>query len=154
MNLQRIDLVKWLPEVIIPWQAKKKKKGIKWHTDIPSQSAIVLIDSDRMAQAIGNLSSNAIKFTPKGGRVEISTGTMRDQNWIKISDSGPGISQKDQEKIFQPYYRGDQNRTIIQGMGLGLTIARDIVNAHGGRIEVDSETGKGASFTIWLPQRE
>lgn len=154
MDLQLIDLVKWLPQVIIPWQALAKEKGIQWHTDITSQSAPAMIDSDRMAQAIGNLSSNAIKFTPKGGKAEISTGMSGDQLWIKISDSGPGISPKDQEKIFLQYYRGDQNKTIIQGMGLGLTIARDIVNAHGGRIELESETGKGASFTIWLPQAE
>jgi signal transduction histidine kinase len=109
------------------------------------------VDDDRVAQAIGNLCSNAVKFTPKGGKVTISAGVEQDHLWIEVSDTGPGISLHDQEMIFQPFYRGNQKRRILQGMGLGLTIARDIINAHGGQIQVESEPGSGAKFKIQLP---
>jgi signal transduction histidine kinase len=70
---------------------------------------------------------------------------------MRVSDSGPGIPLEEQEKIFSPFYRGKQGGRFPQGMGLGLSIARDLVNAHGGRLEVTSQPGQGSSFTIYLP---
>ncbi|RPJ46112.1 MAG: ATP-binding protein, partial [Chloroflexi bacterium] len=67
-------------------------------------------------------------------------------------DSGPGIPPDEQDKIFNPYYRGQQGRRIRQGMGLGLSIARDLVSAHGGRLVVDSTPGLGSHFTVWMPR--
>jgi two-component system sensor histidine kinase BaeS len=100
---------------------------------------------------IGNLVSNAIKYTPSEGSVAAGAGIEGDMLWIKISDTGVGISPEEQEKIFVPFYRGDQGRRIKQGMGLGLTIARDLAQAHGGRISLESTPGRGSRFTIWLP---
>jgi len=70
---------------------------------------------------------------------------------VKVCDNGPGISLDDQRKIFIPFFRGSQQRRIKQGMGLGLSIALDVVLAHGGEISLDSAEGKGSCFTIWIP---
>jgi len=69
-----------------------------------------------------------------------------------VHDSGPGIPPEEQERVFTPFYRGSVGSRFPQGMGLGLSIARDLVNAHGGSIELDSTPGAGSTFTIWLPQ--
>jgi two-component system sensor histidine kinase BaeS len=151
LNRQMIDLEEWLPEVIVPWETIAEEKGLLWQMNIPKGLPGLYVDDDRVAQAIGNLCSNAVKFTPKGGKVTISAGVEQDHLWIEVSDTGPGISLHDQEMIFQPFYRGNQKRRILQGMGLGLTIARDIINAHGGQIQVESEPGSGAKFKIQLP---
>ena len=74
-----------------------------------------------------------------------------DEIFIRVADEGPGIPLDEQEKIFAPFYRGEQSRRIKQGMGLGLTIARDLAVAHDGRIELDSAPGAGSQFTLWLP---
>ena len=81
----------------------------------------------------------------------VLTGTDQDRFWIQVKDDGPGISLQDQPRIFEPFYRGPQDRRIRQGMGLGLTIASDIIHAHQGEIEMHSEPGNGAVFTIYLP---
>jgi two-component system sensor histidine kinase BaeS len=151
LNRQRIDLQEWMPTVIVPWESAAEEKGLNWQAQIPDDLPDLLADPDRLAQAIGNLYSNAVKFTPKGGEVIVSAGVEVDQLWIQVSDTGPGIPPQDQERIFQPFYRGNQERRIVQGMGLGLTIARDIVHAHGGQIQVGSEPGSGAKFIIYLP---
>ncbi|MFN2150170.1 MAG: sensor histidine kinase [Anaerolineales bacterium] len=151
LDRQPVDLTIWLPEVLLPWKMDAEEKGLNWQVNIPQQCPLLLADPDRLAQAIGNLCSNAIKFTPKGGDMSVSAGVEQDQLWIQVSDTGPGISPQDQEMIFQPFYRGTQERRIIQGMGLGLTIVKDVILAHGGRIEIVSELGTGSKFTLWLP---
>jgi signal transduction histidine kinase len=108
-------------------------------------------DPFRLAQAIENLASNAIKYTPRGGTITISAGAEKETFWVKVSDTGPGISPDEEDKIFTPFYRGDQKRRIKQGMGLGLSIALDVVTAHGGEICLDSIVGEGSDFTIWIP---
>jgi signal transduction histidine kinase len=104
-----------------------------------------------LAQALGNLLSNAIKYTPSGGVVSISAGVKDAGVWIQVSDTGPGISPAEQAKIFTSFYRGQTTGRFPQGMGLGLTIAHDLVAAHQGRLEVESDLGQGSRFTIWLP---
>jgi two-component system sensor histidine kinase BaeS len=151
LNRQRLDLAEWLPDVLIPWQVAARAKDIDWRLELPGDLPALLADPDRLAQAIGNLCSNAVKYTPKGGGILICAGVEHSQLWIQVDDSGPGIPPQDQEVIFQPFYRGDHDRRIIQGMGLGLTIARDIINAHGGHVQLESQPGSGAKFTVWLP---
>jgi signal transduction histidine kinase len=103
-----------------------------------------------LAQAIGNLINNAIKFTPPGGKVTIRAGIQANEVWIAVQDTGPGIPDKDQELIFTPFFRGRAETRFPQGMGLGLSIARDLVMAHQGRLEFGSVQGQGSCFTIWL----
>jgi signal transduction histidine kinase len=109
------------------------------------------VDPDRLAQVVGNLLSNAIKYTPPRGTVSLDAGVEGEEVWIRISDTGPGISPEEQERIFAPFYRSRPGRRFPQGMGLGLSIASTLVAAHGGRLKLDSAPGLGSRFTVWLP---
>jgi len=140
----------WLPNVLIPWQEAANQKHVMWNTEIPGDLPVMQVDQTRFAQVVGNLASNAVKYTPSGGKVSISAGKDSGEVWIRFQDSGPGVLEQEQEKIFQPFYRGSTGRRIKQGMGLGLSIARDLITAHGGSIELESKAGKGSTFTIWL----
>lgn len=152
LKLEPVELSEWLPVVLVPWAEAANDKHIEWSTDIPADLPIVWIDSLRISQVTGNIVSNAIRYTPIGGSVSVQAGTSFDSIWIKIIDTGPGIELEEQEAIFAPFYRGDQGRRRIkQGMGLGLSIARDLINAHNGRIDLKSTPGEGSQFTIWLP---
>ncbi len=104
-----------------------------------------------MAQVIGNLVANAIQYTPEGGRIRVSAGREADQVWISVEDTGIGITEEERQKIFEPLYRGARARRFPQGMGLGLSIALDIVRLHGGDLQVSSEVGRGSRFTVYLP---
>ncbi len=108
------------------------------------------IDPDRLAQALGNLLSNAIKYTPEG-TVSVEASVQDSRVAIVVSDTGIGIAPAEQERIFEPFYRSRRDKRFPQGMGLGLSIARDLVHAHGGRLEVESTPEQGSRFTIFLP---
>ncbi len=154
LELERkaVALSEWLPKVIRPWQEVAQEKRLHWEASIPRDLPVIQADPVRLDQVIGNLASNAIKYTPVGGEIAISAGADREgMVWVQVSDTGPGVPFEEQEKIFEPFYRGDQNRRIKQGLGLGLSIARDLASAHGGRIELDSTPGLGSQFTILLP---
>jgi two-component system sensor histidine kinase BaeS len=151
LHSESVDLGEWLPIVILPWSEAAAEKRLDWQTEIPSDLPTIEVDRLRFAQVIGNLLSNAIKYTPSGGRVDISAGRNDGALWIRIADNGPGIPEEEHEKIFQPFYRGDQGRRVKQGMGLGLSIARDLTIAHGGYIDLETQPGEGSAFTIWLP---
>jgi signal transduction histidine kinase len=145
------DLNGWLPQVIAPWKAAAQAKDLAWQTQIPSSLPVISIDPDRMAQALGNLLSNAVKYTPAGGRVEIAVASSQEIFSVTVGDSGPGIEPAEIERIFEPFYRSSRETRFPQGMGLGLSIAREIVNAHGGQISVQSQRGQGSVFKITVP---
>jgi signal transduction histidine kinase len=134
-----------------PWREAATQKGLEWRISIPAGLPVISADPDRLAQAVGNLVSNAIKYTPSLGSVTISAGAEADAVWLRVSDTGPGIPTEEQERIFTPFYRGLSSGRFPQGMGLGLSIARDLVTAHGGRLTVESTPSSGSRFTIWLP---
>lgn len=148
-----VALSEWLPPVLAPWRAAAQQKGLHWEVTIPTDLPSLAADPDRLAQALGNLLSNAIKYTPRGGTVSVGAGTEDETVWIRVSDTGPGIAPEEQSRIFTPFYRGPQARRFPQGMGLGLTIARDLAIAHGGRLEMEGTPGLGSHFTLWLPLR-
>jgi signal transduction histidine kinase len=151
LKREAVELSEWLPKMLLPWQEAASEKHLNWETQIPPGLPVLWIDRARFVQVIENLASNAIKYTPPEGSVQISAGQDTQFVWIKVHDTGPGISEEEQEKIFLPFYRGNQGRRIKQGMGLGLSIALDLTIAHGGRLEVESKSGEGSTFTIWLP---
>jgi signal transduction histidine kinase len=112
------------------------------------------VDAARIAQLLGNLISNAVKFTPDGGTVRVEVGTEGDQAVLTVADTGVGIPAADRERIFDRFFRSAiATRQAIPGTGLGLTIARDIVAAHDGTITVESDEGRGSTFKVWLPLR-
>lgn len=152
LKCRPIDLNEWLTLLLIPWREAAEHKGLRWVITLPNDPLSIEIDHDRLAQAVGNLISNAIKYTPAGGTVSIKVESDPAMVFIHVLDTGPGISPDDQAHVFEPFYRGHTARRFPQGMGLGLTIARDLVVAHGGRLEVMSALGDGSRFTIGLPR--
>lgn len=141
----------WLSQEVAPWREAAQNKGLQWQTQIPDDLPTVDIDVDRMAQTLGNVVGNAIKYTPAGGSVTIGAGVEDDSVCIRVRDMGVGIPLEEHERIFEPFYRGLSSRRFPQGMGLGLSIARDQIAAHGGHIDVESAPGKGSTFTLRLP---
>ena len=105
-----------------------------------------------MSEVVGNLLSNAFKFTPRGGTVELSAEFDRNDIVIEVTDTGAGIPPEQLPRIFQKFYQADnQAKASAKGTGLGLAIAKEIVEAHGGSITAKSVAGKGATFQIILP---
>ena len=138
--------------MLLAWRQPADEKDLRWVEDIPLDIPRISADPIRLAQVIGNRASNAVKYTPVGGSVVITADADEQEIWVRFKDTGPGISFQEQDLIFEPFYRGEQGRKIKQGMGLGLSISRDILHAHGGEIELDSVPGEGSQFTIWLPR--
>lgn len=151
LNFRPTRLSEWLACTIATWREAAHLKGLQWQETIPETLPVLEIDPDRLAQVLGNLVSNAIKYTGPGGLITVAAGTDQNQLWLRVSDTGLGISPEVMERIFEPFYRAQPGRRFPQGLGLGLTIAQDLITAHGGKLEVASEAGRGSQFTIWLP---
>jgi two-component system OmpR family sensor kinase len=110
-------------------------------------------DNDRIHQVVANLLANARTHTPVGTKIDVSVIQSEDGVRIRIADNGPGLSEKDQEQIFERFYRADPSRvrTDGEGTGLGLSIVDAVMRAHAGQVSVESELGKGATFTLFFP---
>ncbi|MES0855059.1 HAMP domain-containing sensor histidine kinase [Geobacillus sp. G4] len=116
------------------------------------EKVIITADEDLLSQVWLNLIHNAIKFTPKGGTITIRLHQCGEQAIVTVSDTGPGIHEHDQPRIFERFYKADKSRhRAADGSGLGLAIAKKIVDMHHGTISVQSQPGKGATFTVELP---
>jgi two-component system, OmpR family, sensor histidine kinase BaeS len=151
LNRSLVHVNDWLVSTLSPWEASARQKGLAWIVDISPNLPLAMMDPDRMAQAIGNILSNSIKFTPAGGQVLTAVKFDDGLLSMQVDDTGPGIPVDEEQRIFQPFYRGSQGRRIVEGMGLGLSIARDIVTAHGGEIKVETTPGMGSRFTLQIP---
>jgi len=154
LDRRAIALGEWLTHSLGPWREAAQDKGLLWKVTVSPDLPVLNADPDRLGQVLGNLLSNAIKYTPADGAVSVDAGVEGEMAWIRVSDTGPGISPEEQRRIFDPFYRSQPGRRFPQGMGLGLSIARDVVIAHGGRLEVDSAPGLGSRFTVFLPTFE
>jgi signal transduction histidine kinase len=150
LQLQPTPMGEWLRSTATPWREVALAQGLQWQADIPDSLPVLDIDRDRLAQALGNLLSNAIKYTPEG-TVSVDTSVEEGFVCITVGDTGVGIEPSEQAKIFEPLYRSQRERRFPQGMGLGLSIARDLVEAHGGSLGVESAPNEGSRFTIRLP---
>jgi signal transduction histidine kinase len=116
----------------------------------PVEPAQVMGDPDRLKQLFLNLTDNAVKYTPPGGRVTISLRTEQNQAVVKVTDTGVGIPLDQQEAIFRRFYRVESSRSM-RGSGLGLAICASIAEAHGGTINVRGKPGQGSTFTVKIP---
>jgi K+-sensing histidine kinase KdpD len=124
-------------------------KGVRLEIDEPSEDLTLRTDEDRAARVLGNLLGNAFKFTPSGGRVTVAVSRSDGEAHFHVSDTGPGLTREQVERLFERFWQGRPGDR--RGVGLGLTIARGIVEAHGGRVWVDSTPGKGSTFSFSLP---
>lgn len=118
---------------------------------MPESAVPLRCDPLRIEQVVTNLISNAIKYSPEGGAVDVSLRRVGQETIIEVHDHGLGISQDDQRRLFEPFRRLGLSREAIPGVGLGLFIVRRIVEAHGGRIDVESAVGQGSTFRVILP---
>lgn len=130
-------------------QAVARAEEVEIRVNAPPNLPRVQADHDRVLQVLGNLVSNAIQVTTKSGHIEVRAEAVREGVRFSVRDEGPGISPADLPHLFDPYRRGQGAR--YRGTGLGLAIARGIVEAHGGRIGVDSRVGVGSTFWFDLP---
>jgi signal transduction histidine kinase len=119
--------------------------------DAPDGPVMVDGDRDRLAQVIGNLFSNAIKYSPAGGIIRVQLRTVNGEVLLTVQDEGMGIAAEDQEHVFDKFFRTAEAASAVGGTGLGLAVAREIVETHGGSIKVESEPGEGSRFSIELP---
>jgi signal transduction histidine kinase len=133
-------------------QLAEKKLAV--HCNLPDQAPLLLACPVQMRQMLENMLDNAIKFTASGGEINIRARVEQDQLILELQDSGAGISALDLPYIFDRYYRGSQAISLTSGAGLGLAMVKSIVEAHQGRIWVDSRPGKGTTFTVLLPLAE
>jgi signal transduction histidine kinase len=127
-------------------------RQVQWESRADPPDALVLTDAARCQQIFGNLASNALKYTPVGGRVRVS-GTVDADSWsVIISDSGPGIPLEAIDQVFEPFFRlARDEHSGIEGSGLGLAICRELVTQLGGQIDLHSVVGNGSSFTVRFP---
>ncbi len=152
LNRQMEDVTNVIRQTVATKQNQAAAKGILMSTDLPDKLPLVNIDAQRVSQVLRNLLENAITHTEKGGSIVIAA--EKQDNWIKVSvtDTGEGIPAQDMPYIFERFYRVDKSRSrATGGTGLGLTIARRLVEAHGGTIEAQSDLGKGSRFTFTIP---
>nr|HID12720.1 GAF domain-containing protein [Anaerolineae bacterium] len=139
-------------QIITAMGARAAEKGLTLRSDVPYDLPTVIADPDRVAQILTNLVANAYQYTPTGGEIVVSARAHGDEVHISVRDTGIGIAQEDQEKIFDRFFRADD--PVVQetpGTGLGLSIVRSLVEMHGGQVWVESELGEGSTFTFTLP---
>jgi signal transduction histidine kinase len=149
LKIERFDLSAAIESAAELYRDLTEEKHMQFEIVRPDR-IVVAADRARLTQAIANLLDNAIKYTPSGGRVTVSAGLEGSEVAIIVSDSGIGIPDDERPRIWERLYRGDRSRSQ-RGLGLGLSLVRAIVEAHGGRVEVSSTMGEGSTFTIHLP---
>ena len=132
--------------------AQAEQKSISLQVEAAPNLPEVEVDPDRMAQVLGNLLSNALRYTPADGKIVLSAQSEPHTLHLRVQDTGTGIAPEDLPHVFERFYRGEKSRQKQEGeSGLGLAIARSIVEMHGGTITVESTLGEGTGFTVTLP---
>jgi signal transduction histidine kinase len=151
MRLERTetDLGVLLDDLIELYSYAASEKGISIVQKQPAPVSAV-VDVNRFRQVIANLLDNAVKYCSQGGTVEVSLTSGGDRALVRVKDSGLGISLEELPHIWDRLYRGDRSRSV-SGLGLGLSVVKAIVEAHGGTVSVSSTPGKGSEFTISIP---
>lgn len=130
---------------------RAQAKQVTLTADLPASLPALVGDADRLAQVFTNLLDNALKHTPPQGRVTLTAASTPGDLTITVSDTGPGIPPEDLSRIFERFYQVDKSRSQSAGVGLGLAITKEIVEAHGGQVRVTSPPGQGAQFSVSLP---
>jgi two-component system OmpR family sensor kinase len=142
---EEVDMTRLVDEVYAAFGEEARSRGIDYRCRTES-APVIVTDGDRVFQIVSNLLSNAFRWTPDGGRVEVLLASENGRVSVSVADTGPGIAANEQERIFRPFWSRDGS-----GTGLGLAIARELASALGGRILLDSGPGRGSRFDLVLP---
>jgi signal transduction histidine kinase len=142
---EEVDMQRLCDQAYTAFAEEARRRGIDYRRSFDGAPTIVT-DGDRVLQIISNLLANAFRWTPNGGRVELELAAENGHVSVAVDDSGPGISAIERERIFRPFWSQDNS-----GTGLGLAIARELALALGGRIDLETEPGKGSRFELVLP---
>lgn len=154
------NIIKFIEESVNSFSDLSENKNITLHFHSEKAELYVLFDMDKLEKILFNLLSNAFKFTPENGRVDVEVNYHDQANGVKqvevrVRDTGIGIPKEQQEKVFERFFRSDVPGSVVnQGSGIGLAITREFVKIHGGTIAVESEPGQGTCFTICIPVEE
>jgi two-component system, sensor histidine kinase and response regulator len=151
LHLEKTDLLAMVNQYLGSVRHLMEDKRITTHVVNNAKDPVVLADSISISRVMQNLIENAIKFSPLEGRVEINLRTDEDKVVIDVSDQGPGIELEDHHKLFRRFYQGRPGRVYNYGMGLGLYLCRQIVEAHSGQIWCSPKEDNGSTFTVSLP---
>ena len=148
VQTEEVDMGRLVEQAYGSFGDEARRREIDYALQGAESAPTIITDGDRVFQVITNLLKNAFRWTPDGGRIGVSLDASNGAVRVDVTDSGPGISREDAQRIFSPFVSHD-----TQGTGLGLPIARELAGALGGRIELDTEPGQGSRFRLVLPAR-
>ena len=149
-DLQNVDVCRVIEEVLDIYRFVAEEKAIGIHYTEPEERLTIRADDIRLKQAVANLTDNAVKYTPPGGRIDIEVSEQPHGIDIIVRDNGVGIPEDDLPRIWDRLFRGDRSRSE-KGLGLGLSLVRAVIQAHGGSVDVVSSVNEGSVFTVHLP---
>jgi two-component system phosphate regulon sensor histidine kinase PhoR len=153
LQLGTLDLSNFLPEMLRDWEKNLANKQLNMSVDVPADLSPIRADRTRVQEALYNLLDNAVKYSRDHGEIRLSARQRDGEIELAVSDEGIGITKEDLPRIFERFYRADKARSAdnVRGTGLGLAIVKHIAQLHGGRVEAESELGKGTTIRVVLP---
>ncbi len=152
LQLERLPVCQVVAQACSWVEATAVAHGLELHYETEQPGYLVQGDTDALLSVFGNLLSNAIRYTPAGGQVTVRWGADAAWVWVEVCDTGIGLGTEAKAHIFEKFYRAPEARRVEpQGLGLGLALVHQIVEAHAGRIEVESTEGQGSTFRVFLP---
>jgi signal transduction histidine kinase len=153
LQLEPVDLKSLVQGTCVQVAPLLQGKGQKLTTDLPPTLPLIHGDGPRLEQVLLNLMTNAVKFTPEGGSISVKIREQDSGVTVAVKDNGIGIAREEQSRLFKPYSRVASDRQRQPGLGLGLALSKQVVELHGGKIWVESESGSGSTFSFHLPRR-
>ena len=150
-DVEKVNLIKLLEEGVEIMDSRIKEQNLNLEWAVETKTLIIRVDADKLKQVILNLLSNGIKYNRPNGKIIIGLSSNKQEISFYVRDTGRGILPEHRESLFEKFYRVPGSEQIAQGTGLGLSITKKIVEDHGGKINVESELGKGTTFTVILP---
>jgi signal transduction histidine kinase len=151
LNIQEVSPRALLERSVAAFKPQADHGDISLRVDAEANLPLIHVDPERMAQVLGNLVNNSLRYTPAGGQVELTASSGQGGVYLRVKDNGAGIAAEDLPHVFNRFYRGSKSRLHNGEAGLGLSIAKSLVKAQGGTISVDSKEGVGTTFTIEFP---
>ncbi len=151
LELAEFDLKSVIDSALLLLRERASRKNIELARAVDDSVGIVCADERKVKQVLLNLLSNALKFTPEGGRIAVRAAVRGGMAEVAVSDTGVGIAREEQDAVFEEFRQVGASAKRVEGTGLGLALARKFIELHGGRIGVESELGAGSTFTFTIP---